>query len=456
MTTQNANNAAVLLAVTDIIVKDRYRETFDQSGLDELSTAIREAGLIHPITVSSDNRLLAGERRYRVMCKLHEDGVPFKFLGDVVPPGFIPVLKYESEITELNALLIELTENKARRDFTALEEARMVRVIQQLRESERGKFDPATNPTGVTQKEVAIEAYGDQLSVSAAQKRVRDALRIEQFRDVPEVQKAASFKEAARLAEKLEKRALREAFSSDETAYTSARRHNCLLGDYRDYRDTLPKFPVIISDPPYGINANEVFDARRESLQRSFDDSYETWQKLMAEFGQDLLRLTDDNAYVMLFCTSERYAELASYIPRPFIVRPRPVIWFKGHMGAGSSGEYTFPRNNYDCILLARRGNSVLRESMLDVLVNFPANQQIKREQHPDAKPVELLKYLVRLTCFPGYKILDPFAGSGQIIEAASGLGVDVTAIEREKHYFGFLEANALRVEQGNVASDLL
>jgi DNA modification methylase len=51
---------------------------------------------------------------------------------------------------------------------------------------------------------------------------------------------------------------------------------------------------------------------------------------------------------------------------------------------------------------------------------------------HPTIKPVDLMRYLVRLVTPPGGHVLDPFAGSGTTDVAALAEGFDATLIERE------------------------
>lgn len=54
---------------------------------------------------------------------------------------------------------------------------------------------------------------------------------------------------------------------------------------------------------------------------------------------------------------------------------------------------------------------------------------------HPTVKPVELMKYLIRLVTPPGGLVLDPFAGSGSTGMAAVELGHEFVGIEREANY---------------------
>jgi len=57
------------------------------------------------------------------------------------------------------------------------------------------------------------------------------------------------------------------------------------------------------------------------------------------------------------------------------------------------------------------------------------------RNTHPTVKPVELMRYLVRLVTPPDGLVLDPFAGSGSTGVACVLEGVSFVGIERESEY---------------------
>lgn len=50
-------------------------------------------------------------------------------------------------------------------------------------------------------------------------------------------------------------------------------------------------------------------------------------------------------------------------------------------------------------------------------------------------KPLDLMRWLVRLVTPPGGVVLEPFAGSGTTLEAAALEGFEVIGIEREPDY---------------------
>ena len=59
---------------------------------------------------------------------------------------------------------------------------------------------------------------------------------------------------------------------------------------------------------------------------------------------------------------------------------------------------------------------------------------------HPTVKPIELMKYLVKLVTPKGALVLDPFMGSGTTGVAALQVGCRFLGIEKEKNYFDIAE----------------
>ena len=86
----------------------------------------------------------------------------------------------------------------------------------------------------------------------------------------------------------------------------------------------------------------------------------------------------------------------------------------------------------------------------------FYAAKASKKERgqgntHPTVKPLALMAYLIGLVTPPGGVILDPFAGSGTTLLAASRMGVRCIGIEQSEEYCQMIVAR-LRAEQGDRA----
>jgi DNA modification methylase len=63
-----------------------------------------------------------------------------------------------------------------------------------------------------------------------------------------------------------------------------------------------------------------------------------------------------------------------------------------------------------------------------------------RKVSHPTVKPLDLMRWLVKLVTPPGGTVLDPFAGSGATLEACLIEGFDCIAIEREADYLPLIQ----------------
>jgi len=83
-------------------------------------------------------------------------------------------------------------------------------------------------------------------------------------------------------------------------------------------------------------------------------------------------------------------------------------------------------------------GCEALPERALDLFPNAdrdPRRGGAARNPHPTVKPLELMRWLVRLVCPPGGLVLDPFCGSGTTGAAAAIEGRRFVGIELEPAY---------------------
>ena len=74
---------------------------------------------------------------------------------------------------------------------------------------------------------------------------------------------------------------------------------------------------------------------------------------------------------------------------------------------------------------------------------------------HPTVKPLDLMRWLVRLVTPPGGVILEPFAGSGTTVEAALVEGFECIGIERDPDYLRLIEHRLSRPLQPVLGIDL-
>jgi site-specific DNA-methyltransferase (adenine-specific) len=85
----------------------------------------------------------------------------------------------------------------------------------------------------------------------------------------------------------------------------------------------------------------------------------------------------------------------------------------------------------------AEKHDALKRLSLFDA----DPNEKPEKNAHPTVKPIELMRYFVRMVTPPGGTVLDCFGGSGTTGIAAIMEGFDVTVIEREPDYARTAEA---------------
>lgn len=104
--------------IGEIVVGERRRE--DMGDIRELADSIKKYGLLHPVVVDDQMRLVAGGRRLEALKLLGWEEVEVRSLG---------------ELTEKELRAIELEENLRRKDLTEYEKSRdMVELVRVVRE----------------------------------------------------------------------------------------------------------------------------------------------------------------------------------------------------------------------------------------------------------------------------------------------------------------------------------
>lgn len=153
-----------LIETAAVRVTERHRR--DLGDLSELARSIDTIGLLHPIVVTPDNRLIAGERRLKAAVHLGWDVIPANEVGSL------------DEASDL--LVAERDENVCRKDMTpselvalgkALEAIERPRAVARQRagQSKGGKTTNSLPDSGTRKKETRTrEIVGKALGVSGS------------------------------------------------------------------------------------------------------------------------------------------------------------------------------------------------------------------------------------------------------------------------------------------------
>src|SRR3954463_13314322 len=105
------------IAIDMIIVNERQRKTIERGPLQSLADDIERHGLLHPIVITREGTLMAGERRLEA-CKL---------LGWThIPANFLDELSFRQQF------LIEFTENERRQNLTWEERTKAIATYHNM------------------------------------------------------------------------------------------------------------------------------------------------------------------------------------------------------------------------------------------------------------------------------------------------------------------------------------
>ncbi len=168
-------------SIAAIAVGDRVRK--DMGDLAGLAASIEKVGLLHPVVITRDNVLVAGERRMRACSSLGMTDIPV-------------------HVVDVDDLLsAERDENRVRKDFTPSEAVSIARVIEaKLKEASAARRSAAAQRRWAREKGREVKAgespgfTPDHHATSAAAVVGMGRKRYEQIKEVVEAAESESEK----------------------------------------------------------------------------------------------------------------------------------------------------------------------------------------------------------------------------------------------------------------------
>jgi DNA modification methylase len=429
----------------DIYVEEnRQRKNLSPESLLELAGSITQVGLIHPIVVRRDDEgrmvLVAGERRLRSLEYIWNFGQSVRCGEYTLLPNQVPCV-FLGEIEPVKAYEIEFEENARRLDLSWQEHAQAVARLAQLKE----EIDGETPSPAKLAEEIGLSTSDSGGGGSAAQ-GVRQDIILAKFLNDPDIASAKSRAEGFKILKRKEE-SQRNAEIGRRIEKTLAGEHRLLKGDCLEILPTLPDggFDVILSDPPYGMGAQDFGDsggAGGATGAHFYDDSHEHWIELMSGLRLQLDRVSKPQAHLYLFCDIDRFAALRDFVGASGLwkVFRTPLIWFNP-TGSRAPWPQNGPQRKYQLVLYAVKGNRPVTSLIGDVI----SCSSDPNQGHHAQKPVALYSDLLRRSVRAGDAVLDPFCGSGPVFPAAHGLKCKATGIEIDDAACGIA---AKRLEQ--------
>lgn len=408
----------------------RFRREFKEEEIIALAESIMNVGQIHPLRVervpeskdpvSGDWRywIISGERRYRALCWLRDQGRVQELGPGISGPVQTAWCEPMFGHTELLAKEMELDENLRRVDLSWQEVAQATAELHELRTLVDSKWT-------VRQTADEIAAKGGPVNVTTTRNRILLAENLHR----PELKGIDDENRAVRVLKKTLEQELVQALGAKLAAKASIHTIECTdaLSGMRSIPDGT--ITCICTDPPYGIDAQDFnIHTAGASNSHHYDDSYTTVVALLRDVFVEAYRVARAEAHMYVFCDarhSHEWQELgraAGWEPWPW-----PFIWVK-NQGIASRPDFG-PRHNYESILYFIKGGKRVYDVKSDVIIHPLDTERI----HAAQKPVGVYVDLLRRSTIAGDKILDPFCGSGPIVGAALQLKLTAYAFDLDE-----------------------
>jgi site-specific DNA-methyltransferase (adenine-specific) len=416
------------------ILTTRQRKAIDPESLMELTNSIAEVGLIHPIVVRTEDDLIilvAGERRLKAIQTIWAMGGFFTHEREAVPEGQIPCT-WLKDLDPLTAMAVELEENIKRQDLSWQDRSQATSELFELRRLQAEKAGRAAPQPVEFAKTLYPEHHPD-----AASNAVREELILARHLKDPDVAKAPSAREGMKVIRRKEE-AQRQVILGQQVGRTfGAHSHELYQGNCLDIMKDIPDglFDVILTDPPYGIDAQDFNDSggKANATGHTYDDSLDNWRVLITAFASHSYRITKPQSHCYVFCDIDNFLELRSIMAGAGWKTFRtPLVW---HNPTSQRAPWpnSGPHRRYQLCLYAIKGDRPVLKLAPD-LVTYASDENLGWAAQ---KPVGLYSDLLVRSCRAGDSVLDPFAGSGTIFPAAHGLKIRATGIETDPVAYG-------------------
>jgi N6-adenosine-specific RNA methylase IME4/ParB-like chromosome segregation protein Spo0J len=358
------------MAITAIRIGSRHRR--DMGDIIGLARSIEADGLLHPIVIRSDGKLIAGERRIAA----------YKHLGRTEIP--VTIVDLEQVVRG------EFAENVFRKAFTPSE---MVSIAQALEPIERAKAkerqgkhpEKFSEPAGNALDKIATFAGTSRPTLTKA-RAVVEAAEAEPERFSGLVQYMDDSGRVDRAYKQLQIERAKE-------HHRSIIAHGCIVGDLVALAESGKRFGVIYGDPPWPW---ETWGGDSGKIRSAPDNHYGT--SALDEIAHlPVAPLAADDCALLMWCTAP-HITIGTHIAVIDQWGFRPCTfafdWVKTTADGGlHTGMGYYTRSNSEICLLAIKGSPMRLATEVHEIVMAPVGEH-------SAKPEEVRRRIERL--FPG------------------------------------------------------
>lgn len=420
------------------IIVDRESRQRQEIDTEDLEPSIRLRGVLHPIIVDREFRLIAGERRLAASIKLGLPTIPIRFVD---------------EINQSERQAIELEENIKRSALHWRDEVRAYGRLHAIYNAadENWTMEKTANEIGIHYKQVHLR------------------LRVFEELNNPKLAQCTNVSEAYNLLKRFDERRMSNvmanildagprvlapifdpkppgvspsgkgitpALAQPKPAPVTQFPESIFNVDFiqwaAGYEGT--KFNFIHCDFPYGINvfASEQSGKNRQSTYA--DDSHVYWN-LIEAFCTHRDRFMSHSAHMMFWFSMDYYRETLDafrQLAPELEFQLHPLYWHKSDNVGILNDPNRGPRRVVETCFIASRDDRRIVKSTSNCY-SAPTD----KTYHTSTKPEPVLRYFMSMFCDENSIMLDPTCGSGSSLRAAESLGArTVVGLERDlEHY---------------------
>lgn len=187
-----------------------------------------------------------------------------------------------------------------------------------------------------------------------------------------------------------------------------------LLGDARQrIKDVPDGITLLLTDPPYGIDFQSQRRKVTDKKAAMRDDQLQAALALLVDVLRKAFKKMCDDATLLVFSGWRHEPQFRKVIQAAGFEIRGSLVWVKNNHGTGDLKGAFAPK--HERIIHATKGAPELNGRPDDVL----HGKDRQDSDHPTEKPLDLLRMLIKTTTKPHDLVVDPFAGSGNVLFAA-------------------------------------
>lgn len=191
---------------------------------------------------------------------------------------------------------------------------------------------------------------------------------------------------------------------------------------------------AIVTDPPYGTGQPGAIYGRRKAGKATSIANDTDLRELVA-VAPEMFRLLNRFGVALVFSAPTKRASVEAILEDAGFRLDGFAPWDKGAPGISYGVRYSYE----ECVIASQYGTDSPFESR-DPLVVPLRVPRVREPEHPNEKPVELLRRLIWWACPDGGLVVDPFAGVASCGVAAIAEKRDYIGVECDAQWWRIAE----------------